>query len=48
MLCWAQDKRAARVVTNGFLLTCTKRDAPVLSLWMIGDPPGISASLGMR
>jgi len=44
MLCCAQDKRAARVVTNGFLLTCTKRDALVLSLWVIGEPPGINAS----
>src|SRR5215831_3986597 len=29
-LCCAQRSRASRVVTNGFLLTCTSRDDPVL------------------
>lgn len=32
MLCCAQQSRASSVVTNGFLLTCTRRDAPALSL----------------
>src|SRR5215471_13373990 len=47
MLCCAQRSRASSVVTNGFLLTCTSRDDPVLSLWMMGEPPGIMASLGI-
>ena len=41
MLCCAQRSRASSVVTKGFLLTCTRREAPVLSLWMM-------ASLGIR
>ena len=41
MLCCAQRSRASKVVTNGFLLTCTSRDDPVLSLWMMGEPPGM-------
>ena len=48
MLCCAQQSRASSVVTNGFLPTCTRRDAPALSLWMMGEPPGVSASLGTR
>src|SRR5215469_18152969 len=48
MLCCAQRSRASRVVTNGFLLTCTSRDDPVLSLWMMGEPPGMIASFGTR
>src|SRR5215471_20552175 len=48
MLCCAQRSRASRVVTNGFLLTCTSRDDPVLSLWIMGEPPGMIASFGTR
>ena len=48
MLCCAQRSRASRVVTNGFLLTCTSRDYPLLSLWMIGEPPGMIASFGTQ
>src|SRR5258708_6716859 len=48
MLCCAQRRRASSVVTKGFLLTCTRRDDPALSLWIMGEPPGMMASLGTR
>src|SRR5262249_15000602 len=48
MLCSAQSMRAASVVMYGFLLSCTNLDAPMLSLWTIGELPGTNASLGIR
>src|SRR5262249_55574335 len=47
-LCSAQTIRASNVVTNGFALICTGREAPALSLRINGDEAAIRASLGMR
>src|SRR5436309_7877441 len=48
MLCCAQRRRASRVVQNGSLLSCIKREEPRLSFVTIGEEPLTRASFGMR